>query len=137
MFPPQRGRNGEREAHKHTRKRTLNGNFVHQRIRQKKEAQMQRLLCHLFESASREQMARDLFCKTTTKQKNHIIMGLTLPDIFAILMRYSVRVNKTPLFCLLVSQTTSLTSDPCCDPARRQRTIPQGYTAVELSDVLI
>lgn len=76
------------------------------------------------------------FCKTTTT-KNHIITELTLPDSFAILMRCSVAVNKALLFCLLVSQTTSRTSDPCCDPARRQRTIPRGGTAAEFSDVLI
>lgn len=79
-------------------------------------------------------MPGDLFCKTPTKK---ITLQNRLPDMFAIVMRYSVTVNKTLLFCLLVSQTTSFTSDPCCDPARRQRTIPQGCTALELSDVLI
>lgn len=136
MFPPQRGSNGEREAHKHTRKHTLNRNFVHQRIRRKKKK-------HKYNDSSatclnqRQENKWPVTFSAKQQQKNHTIMGPTLPDIFAILMRYSGRVNKTPLFCLLVSQTTSLMSDPCCDPARRQRTIPQGCTAVELSDVLI
>lgn len=57
---------------------------------------------------------------------------ITVPDIFAILMRCSVTVKKTQLFCLLVGQTASLTSDLCCDPAQWWRAIPEGCTTEQL-----
>lgn len=90
---------------------------------------------HLFKT-SKEQNAPWPFLQSSSR-KSHIIIGQTLPDSFATLMRRCVRVNKTPLFCLLVSQTRSLASDPCCDPACRRGTVPQGCTPAELSDVLI
>lgn len=86
---------------------------------------------------SRHQIARDLLEKTADRWINNNITSLTLPEIVIILMRHNVTVNKALLFFLLVSQTISLTFDPCCDLTRRRRTIPQGCTAVELSDVLI
>lgn len=61
--------------------------------------------------------------------------GSDTTDSFAGLMRCYVRVSQ--FFCLLVWQTQSSASDPCSDPAHRQRTVPQGCTPAELSDVLI
>lgn len=134
VFPPQQRRNGGREARMHVNVHWTETLLIIESSKKKHKSKIP--LCHLFESTSREQMAYDLSCRTTTT-KSHITTGLILPDMFAILMRYSVTVNKTLLFCLLVSQTTNLPSDPCCDPAHRQRTIPRGCIAVEISDVLI
>lgn len=74
MLPPQRRGGGDRrdgDSHKETctkQKLCSSGNVVKEK---KKEAQMQRSVGHLFESASKEQMARDPFCKTTTKTSHH------------------------------------------------------------------
>lgn len=60
-------------------------------------------------------MPSDLFTKTTTTTKSHHYRT-NYARQFCSFDAGNVTVNKALLFFPLVSQTTSLPSDPCCDP---------------------
>lgn len=99
-----RGGEGGTETYTHE-------NFAHEGVRRGGggERSTKRLLATCSNEHRQNKRPVTFPAKQQQKKEHHYATNSGRHFFFlAILMRYSVRVNKTPLFCLLVSQTASL-----------------------------